>query len=106
MIEMIEFQKIILDVIREHIVVIDREGDIVYVNQAWREFGENNGCLIDGDWKGVNYIKICDESAAMGDESALKAAEGTKKVINDEQSLFYFEYPCGDWSHLFKRSLF
>ncbi|MBY0474535.1 MAG: sensor domain-containing diguanylate cyclase [Nitrosomonas sp.] len=94
MAEMHEFFKLVLDAITEHIAVIDREGNIVFVNRAWKIFSHDNNGLINNDWKGVNYLKICNNSAVTGDESGLKAAAGIKKVINSEQSSFYFEYPC------------
>jgi diguanylate cyclase (GGDEF)-like protein len=89
-----EFLRSVIDTITEHIVVIDRTGDIHFVNKSWVAFGQNNNCLIKDLWQGVNYLKVCDDSAAMGDQFAPKAAEGIRKVINAEQALFYFEYPC------------
>lgn len=83
----------VLNTITEHIVVIDKEGDILFVNRSWIEFGQSNSC-ITSHWEGINYLKVCDKSAAKGDEFGLKAAEGIRKVINAEQELFFFEYPC------------
>jgi diguanylate cyclase (GGDEF)-like protein len=94
MIESYEFLKSVIDNLTEHIVVIDNEGNILFVNRAWITFSQNNNCLINNSWIGVNYLKTCDESATMGDELSLKAAAGIRKVINSEQELFYLEYPC------------
>ncbi len=89
-----EFFKSILDTITEHVVVINSNGDIIFANQSWINFGLNNNCLLNGSWDSINYLKVCDESVAMGDELASKAAEGIRKVINKEHAKFYLEYPC------------
>lgn len=90
----IDFIKAILDTITEHIVVIDARGDIQYVNRSWVEFGVANDCLIDSRWKGVNYLDVCEESAAMGDDFGRKAADGIRRAIETGSDAFYLEYPC------------
>lgn len=94
MIDSYQFLKSVLDTITDHIAVIDQMGVIRFVNKNWVLFGLKNSCLITDCWKNINYIQVCDDSAAMGDEFGLKAAEGIRKVINAEQKLFYLEYPC------------
>lgn len=89
-----KFLKLVLDTIPEHIVVIDNEGNILFVNRSWSSFGQNNENLVEGDWTGLNYLKIHDEAAASGDDFGLKAASGIRKVINSEQLEFSLEYPC------------
>ncbi|MEQ6916775.1 hypothetical protein [Halomonas aquatica] len=89
-----DFLKSVLDTITEHVVVIDVEGDISFVNKSWISFGENNACLIDGAWRGVNYLEECDKAAAMGDEYGLKAGKGIRSVIKNDEEEYYFEYPC------------
>lgn len=94
MIQTYEFLKSVLNTIPEHIVVIDNEGNILFVNLTWSSFGKNNACLIDETWDGVNYLKECDKAAAMGDDFGIKAANGIRAVINTDEENFYFEYPC------------
>ncbi|MBN2654246.1 MAG: diguanylate cyclase, partial [Nitrospirae bacterium] len=86
--------KMVLDSVTEHIVVIDRSGAIRFVNRGWIKFGNENSSSVSDDWIGINYIDVCDRSAAMGEELGKKAAEGIRKVISNELPLFYFEYPC------------
>jgi diguanylate cyclase (GGDEF)-like protein len=84
-----------LNSISEHIVVIDREGMIRFVNKAWVTFGQDNGCLIKNNaWLTINYLKVCDESAALGEEYGSEAAEGIRRVIEHALVLFCSEYPC------------
>lgn len=89
-----EFLKLILDSVTEHIVVIDESGKIQFVNKSWDSFGENNACLMGADWTEANYIKECDKAAAMGDEYGVHAGSGIRQVINGQEPMFYFEYPC------------
>lgn len=94
MINSYEFLKSVIDSITEHIVVIDQEGVIQFVNNSWVKFSEGNNSPITNAWLGINYLQACNKSAAMGDELAPKAAEGIRKVLNAEQKLFCLEYPC------------
>jgi diguanylate cyclase (GGDEF)-like protein/PAS domain S-box-containing protein len=89
-----EFLKQVLDAITEQIVVIDDKGEILFVNRSWSSFGANNEYLVEGNWKGLNYLEVCDEAAKTGDEFGLQAASEIRKVINGESAEFHFEYPC------------
>jgi diguanylate cyclase (GGDEF)-like protein len=94
MIESYDFLKSVLDTLTHQIVVIDDQGDIQYVNKSWVSFGQDNACLIEQSWSGVNYLVECDKAGAMGDDFGINAAAGIRSVINEQQELFYFEYPC------------
>lgn len=94
MIDSYEFYKSVVDSITEHLVVIDREGWIQFVNRAWIEFGCNNDCTIRKNWQGVNYLHVCNCAAVAGEDDGDQAAQGIMKVIRGELDLFYFEYPC------------
>lgn len=94
MIESYEFLKLVTDSINEHIVVIDRVGNIQFFNKAWAAFGWENSASNQTQWQEINYLKVCDDSAAMGDEFGAKAAQGIREVIRQERNAFYLEYPC------------
>lgn len=94
MIQSYEFLKLVLDTITEHIVVIDEQGDILFVNKSWSLFGQNNACTMDTSWNGINYLEECDRAAAIGDDFGVDAASGIRSVINNDKESFYFEYPC------------
>lgn len=94
MIELYDFLKSVLDTITEHLVVIDDEGSILFVNKSWSSFGQSNSCLIETTWKGINYLEECDKAAAMGDNFGIKAANGIRSVIEADEKIFYLEYPC------------
>jgi diguanylate cyclase (GGDEF)-like protein len=90
----IEFLKAILNTVSEHIVVIDKHGVIQCVNYSWKAFGKNNSYSLNSDWYSVNYLDVCDASAATGDNDAKVTAAGIRKVINNESDSFHLEYPC------------
>lgn len=89
-----EALRLILDSITDHIVVIDNMGTIQYANKSWAVFGKDNACSVGDHWQGINYIDECSKAAAMGDGFEKQAKNGILKVINKEESEFYFEYPC------------
>jgi diguanylate cyclase (GGDEF)-like protein len=89
-----QFLRLILDSLSEQIVVIESNGNIIYVNHSWNAFGDENECnMLDG-WQDVNYLDECEKAALLGEELGLKAAKGIRKVIAKEQESFYLEYPC------------
>ena len=48
----------VLDSLTEQMAVLDADGTIVFVNEAWRRFGSPNGAPADG-YLGVNYLEMC-----------------------------------------------
>lgn len=90
----LEFLKKILDSITEHIVVIDENGSIQFVNNSWISYGTKNNCAVSDDWRGINYLEECDKAASVGDEFGSNAGNGIRSVINERNDIFCFEYPC------------
>jgi len=83
----------VMDSLAEHMAVISRDGTIIAVNAAWREFAQGNG-VTDASAVGVgsNYLHIC---ADAGDDPIAKAAkEGILAVVNGKQNEFSTIYPC------------
>jgi hypothetical protein len=75
------FHRSVIDSITEHIVVIDSEGAIQYVNRGWIDFAIENGCAAASGWQGINYLDVHDASSAMGEALARDTADGITKVI-------------------------
>jgi diguanylate cyclase (GGDEF)-like protein len=87
------FSKLILDSITEHIVVIEQDGSVLFSNKTWDEFGRNNG-YAGKSWLESNYLKVCDDAAAAGDEFGEKASRGIREVLGKKLEEFHLEYPC------------
>ncbi|MCO8267299.1 sensor histidine kinase [Haloferax prahovense] len=75
------------------IALLDRHGDIVYTNRAWRTFADANDYVGDPDSTGVNYLDVCD-AARETDEIAGVVADGIRAVLRGDRDCFTAEYPC------------
>jgi len=85
----------ILNSLDTHIAVINREGFICYVNDAWQRFAKDNCMTQEGiDWTEYNYLEVCQQAAASNDQDALQVLNGLQNVMNNKQVLFEHEYPC------------
>ncbi|WP_036726249.1 GGDEF domain-containing protein [Patulibacter minatonensis] len=81
-----------LDVVSDHVVLLDDRGRVVHVNVAWQRFSLDNG----GDpteWIGVDYVAAsavpCDDPDATD-----PIAEGLRAVLDGRRSRFEHDYDC------------
>lgn len=89
-----EFHKKIIDNVRDHIAVVDSDGEIVFVNKAWREFGDKNGLEMDEYGVGSNYIKISREADEEEHPEGGEVARQIKAVLMEEKQNAELEYDC------------
>ncbi len=87
-------QTIILDALPAHIALLDAEGNIVAVNEAWRRFGAQNILQMDGYCVGSNYLKVCESARGECSSEAPAVAEGIRRVLENEAPDFSLDYPC------------
>jgi PAS domain S-box-containing protein len=80
-----------LDALSAHLAVVDRNGAIVAVNQAWRRFAQANGHAGQAD--AGNYLQVCD-AAGPDSPGAAQAAAGIRDVLAGRAPSFEMEYPC------------
>ena len=92
------FNRALLDSIQAHIAILDQNGVIVSINDAWKKFANNNRTATNALARtmdvGSNYIEVCRESVADHSEQAADALEGIMAVLNGSAPSFYLEYPC------------
>ena len=85
----------ILDSLPVKIAVLDADGKITQVNNAWREFAEMNddkGLACSGP--GSNYLDACQVSLPDGeDELGKTVSAGIRAVLNRERATFSIKYP-------------
>ncbi len=81
-----------VDSLSAHIAIINEEGIIIAVNQAWREFGTIHGIMEDHACLGVSYFEVCNPGGQYG-EYACQALTGIRSVLNQEAEFFHLEYP-------------
>jgi PAS domain S-box-containing protein len=90
-----EFNQSILTSLPEHIAVLDLEGTILDVNDAWIKFARQKDvvslCCAD---PGVNYLRFCREASDKGDAIATDAHNGIRSVLNGSSRYFEMEFPC------------
>lgn len=74
-------------------VILDREGRIAAVNEAWRSFGLLNGATVTPD-VGDSYLAACNRGAAAGEESAARAAREIRRLLASGSGTASVTYPC------------
>ena len=87
-------QAAILDALPAHVVLLDANGVIVSVNEAWRQLADANVFRDPAYGVGLNYLAICD--GAWGPEAACAhaVADGIRAVLKGDSKRFSMEYPC------------
>jgi len=93
------FKQAVLDSVAAEIVVLDRDGVILAVNELWRRFALHNGVEpgkpVPSTDVGINYLGTC--QAGIGfetDSAALEARDGIRGVLDGRLPSFSLEYPC------------
>jgi GGDEF domain-containing protein len=81
-----------LDVIADHVVLLDPEGRIVHANVAWQRFALDNGDE-DTDWVGVDYVAASTApTVRAGIPDPVSA--GVRDVLTGRRRDFSCEYDC------------
>ncbi|ODB95287.1 hypothetical protein A3197_18025 [Candidatus Thiodiazotropha endoloripes] len=79
----------------DHIAVLDNEGHILMVNNAWQSFAfENDSGCEKEDWIGIDYLTICSSATPPSDEGAADVFNGLRSVLDRKKDQFEYEYPC------------
>ena len=90
-----ELNQQIVQALPSHIAVLDRDGAIVSVNQAWAEFACGNAASDSASVKvGVNYLDVCRRASAANADDAAQALSGIEAVLAGTSQQFNMEYAC------------
>lgn len=76
-----------------HVAVIDSDGVITHVNDAWTHYAAENGGSQRTCMEGANYLDVC-ESAGTDREVAQRVAHGLRRILSGKETEFHIEYPC------------
>jgi signal transduction histidine kinase len=76
-----------------HIAVLDEDGIILAVNQAWRSFADANGFAGQNYGIGSNYVDACQPASGEANDG-FSAAAGLRDVLHGRRDQFQLEYPC------------
>ena len=82
-----------LDALSSHIAILNEAGEIVAVNEAWRNFAADNGGYPNHCGVGSNYLEVCTRASADSDDAKVAAA-GIQKTISGQLNDFSLEYAC------------
>lgn len=89
-----QFAQSTIDALTAHICVLDKDGVILSVNRAWRDFAEANPPVPNDYFLGSNYLAICDAASGKDSTEASSFAAGLRAVIQKEREQFSMEYSC------------
>ncbi|HEX7335079.1 MAG TPA: PAS domain-containing protein [Pyrinomonadaceae bacterium] len=81
----------ILSSLNSHIAVLDRQGEIIAINEGWIRFATASGAEMAKVAVGVNYLDTCRRA---GDEEGNRVANGILSVLSGECANFTDEYMC------------
>ena len=84
----------IINTLPANIALLNREGDIVDVNDSWRNFADENGFIGVNHAVGDNYLEVTKRMTGENKADAKVVFKGIKAVLDHESEEFVFEYPC------------
>ncbi len=77
-----------------HVAVLDRDGNIIAVNEAWLRFVRDNGADEAAASVGASYLEACHKAVGLGDENAGAAVAAIESVLNGSREHFSMDYAC------------
>jgi signal transduction histidine kinase len=90
-----ELNRAVLASLSTEIAILDREGIIIRVNQAWRDLGRDAGVA---EWRdafiGENYLDECRRAELDGCEEVADIRRGIEQVLERRAEAFSCEYYC------------
>lgn len=76
----------------EQAALLDAFANILWVNDAWRQFGARAELLDANYGAGLNYLDVCDRACEQGSFEAGLVARGLREVISGLFNSSYFRY--------------
>ena len=89
-----ELARAVINSLSAHIAILDKNGVILETNCAWDNYSIKNGMPKDFDFRGINYLEVCDAATGEDASDAHNIAKGIRKVIQGHTQEFLFDYPC------------
>jgi len=89
-----ELNRAILASLKDYIAVLDKDGFVIAVNEAWSRWSyENGGAFLNAVGIEANYLEILRRAADESDEISRVALEGIQSVLNGGADRFELECP-------------
>ena len=83
-----------LDALPSNVALLDADGVIVAVNEAWKRFGDANGLRDTNHGVGRNYLDVFDPGASPDAALNPGVAAALRAVLAGGRSTLAIEYPC------------
>lgn len=83
----------ILNALPANIALLDPQGVIISVNEAWRQFARANAVQASEHGVGAHYLAIFDGARGADAAEAHQAAAGIRSVLTGASKRFAIEYP-------------
>ena len=93
------FEQSVLSALDAHIAVLDQNGNITHVNQAWARFAQRNGAQESSTGVGVNYFEVCRSRGATAEVEQILS--GIQAVLDGSAPHFQAQYACPSPSETF-----
>ncbi len=85
----------VLNALSANIAVLDAQGTIVAVNEAWIRFAHANDAKDEGCYVGADYVAICEQALLQTDDDVLQqTVGGLRAMLDGTRNQFSIEYPC------------
>lgn len=85
----------VLNALSASIAVLDGDGVIVDVNEAWIRFGRENGASDERCFVGRSYLSVCEEALERCSDTRLEEiVAGLRALLAGRKDEFCVEYPC------------
>lgn len=84
----------ILNALPANIALLNAGGIIIDINDAWKNFAEDNGFIGSNYSIGVNYITTVNDAGDADKPDGKNVAAGIQAVLNGDVKEFVYEYTC------------
>ena len=94
---------VLWEVFPGQVALLDRDGVVVSVNRAWREFGLHRGGSATAGL-GANYLALCDRAVAEGERDAAEAMRLVQTALagDDPDESLAYSWGSGDEQRWFR----
>ncbi len=84
----------ILNTLPANIALLDEKGFIIEINDAWRNFADDNGFIGANYGVGENYITISKNACGSAEKDGKAVTSGIISILENNQKEFIYEYTC------------
>jgi signal transduction histidine kinase len=84
----------LINAIKSSSVILKSDGEIIIINDAWKDFADSEGLTWSNYALGKNYFETFDLLLESNPKEYKQLTDGFQKIAQNEKEEFKFEYPC------------